>query len=89
MGKQKTAAARICIPDPYGDRQNWSGKDRIRTPPENTGKTGVSDQSSAESGALDPQNAILDPELAAVVEAWPALPEAIRAGILAMIRAAG
>jgi hypothetical protein len=30
----------------------------------------------------------LDADLAAVVDAWPALPAAIRAGILAMIRAA-
>jgi hypothetical protein len=30
----------------------------------------------------------MDPGLAAVVEAWPMLPEAIRAGIVAMIRAA-
>jgi hypothetical protein len=30
----------------------------------------------------------LDPELAAVVDAWPALPEAIEAGNPAMIRAA-
>ncbi len=30
-----------------------------------------------------------DPELAALVDAWPALPEAIRAGILAMVKAAG
>jgi hypothetical protein len=29
-----------------------------------------------------------DPDLAAVVEAWPELPEAIKAGILAMIRVA-
>jgi hypothetical protein len=35
-------------------------------------------------GALD-----LPPDLAAVVEAWPELPEAIRAAILAMVRAAG
>jgi hypothetical protein len=28
-----------------------------------------------------------DPGLAAVIEAWPALPEAIKAGILAMVRA--
>jgi hypothetical protein len=28
-----------------------------------------------------------DPDLAAVVTAWPSLPEAIRAGILAMVRA--
>jgi hypothetical protein len=28
-----------------------------------------------------------DPELAALVDAWPRLPETIRAGILAMVRA--
>ncbi len=28
-----------------------------------------------------------DPDLAAVVDAWPTLPEAIRAGILAMVKA--
>jgi hypothetical protein len=30
----------------------------------------------------------LDPDLAAVVAAWPELPVAIRAGIVAMIKAA-
>ncbi len=30
-----------------------------------------------------------DPELAAVVAAWSALPAAVRAGIVAMVRAAG
>jgi hypothetical protein len=30
----------------------------------------------------------IDPDLAAVVDAWPELPEVIQAGILAMIRAA-
>jgi len=28
-----------------------------------------------------------DPDLAAVVEAWPELPEALKAGILAMVKA--
>jgi hypothetical protein len=65
-----------------------SGEDRNRTPHENTGKTGVSDQSGAECGALDAPKAPFDPELAAVVDAWPALPAAIKAGILAMIRGA-
>jgi hypothetical protein len=35
-----------------------------------------------------PETTELPPELAAVVEVWPDLPEAIRADILAMIRAA-
>ena len=30
-----------------------------------------------------------DADLAAVLDAWPRLPEAIRAGILALVRAAG
>jgi len=29
-----------------------------------------------------------DPDLAAVVEAWPELPEAMKAGIVAMVKAA-
>jgi hypothetical protein len=29
-----------------------------------------------------------DPVLAAVIEAWPSIPEALRAGILAMVKAA-
>jgi len=35
--------------------------------------------------ARDSQN---DPDLARLIDAWPRLPEAIRAGILAMIEAA-
>jgi hypothetical protein len=31
---------------------------------------------------------VADADLAAVVDAWPELPEAIRAGILAMVKAA-
>jgi hypothetical protein len=43
----------------------------------------------AESGALAPQTPAIDPGLAALIDAWPTLPELVRAGILAMIRAAG
>ena len=35
-----------------------------------------------------PLNGSDDPDLAAVVAAWPELPEAIKAGILAMVKAA-
>ena len=43
----------------------------------------------AKSGALAPQTPAIEPTLAALIDAWPTLPEAIRAGILAMVRAAG
>jgi hypothetical protein len=29
-----------------------------------------------------------DPELAVAIEAWPSMPEAVRAGIVAMVKAA-
>jgi len=44
-------------------------------------------QSVAECGALAAQATPLAPDLAAVDDAWSKLPDAIRAGILAMIRA--
>lgn len=56
--------------------------------PKSSGNQGVGNQSGAESGALGAREAPIDPELAAVVDAWPALPAAIKAGILAMVRAA-
>ena len=65
-----------------------NGEDRIRTPAENAGKTGVSDQSGAECGALGAQNAPIDSDLAMVVKRWAGLPEAVRADILAMVTAA-
>jgi hypothetical protein len=45
--------------------------------------------SGAEPGALNREKPVIDPDLTALINAWPALPEPIRAGILAMIRAAG
>jgi len=52
-----------------------------------SGNLGGGEQSGAECGALGARIAPIDPELAAVVDAWPGLPGAIRAAILAMIRA--
>ena len=40
----------------------------------------------AGSAAIDAPGAFLDPDLAAVIEAWPMLSAATKAGILAMIR---
>jgi len=51
-------------------------------------KTRIVELGGAESGALGAKKIPDDPDLAAVVEAWPKLPEAIKAGILAMVEAA-
>ncbi|UCC30279.1 MAG: hypothetical protein JSU86_19025 [Phycisphaerales bacterium] len=51
-------------------------------------KTTVSEQGGAESGAHAAPIAVSDPDLRAVVSAWPELPEALRKGIVAMVKAA-
>ncbi len=54
-------------------------------------KKAISDQGGAESGAPDAPNALRrpnDPSLCRIIDTWPDLPEAIRAGIVAMVRAA-
>ena len=48
----------------------------------------VSETTGAKSGAVDRENAPIDPELAQVIEVWDTLPPAIREAILAMLRAA-
>ena len=52
-------------------------------------KTALSAECGVESGALPTQTHPIDPSLTALIDAWPTLPEALRAGILAMVRAAG
>ena len=56
--------------------------------PDSSGNSSAATQSGAECGALGALSGPFDPDLAAIVEAWPSLPEALRAGILAMVRAA-
>ena len=54
-------------------------------------KKAISDQGGAESGAPDAPDAPNrpdDPDLSRLINAWPNLPEAIRAGIVAMVNAA-
>ncbi len=43
----------------------------------------------AKSGAVTPTVPDTDPLLAALIDAWPTLPEPIQAGIIAMVRATG
>jgi hypothetical protein len=61
------------------------GEDGIRTPCESYEETTLSLEGGAKSGAM----ADVDSDLAEVIDAWPNMPKPIRAGILAMVGAAG
>jgi hypothetical protein len=52
------------------------------------GKAAFSENGGAESGALGAQSGVTDADLARVIKAWPTLTVAIRAGIVAMVKAA-
>jgi len=54
-----------------------------------SGNTGHSEKGGAESGASSGDSAPIDPNLTAVVAAWPDLPETVRQTIVAAVRAAG
>jgi hypothetical protein len=58
----------------------------LELPRETTGNSRSLSVSGAESGALAGREALVDPGLAVVIEAWLTLPAAIKAGILAMVR---
>jgi hypothetical protein len=66
-----------------------SGEGGIRTLPNSSAKTAFSAQGGAESGAPATQSPAIDPALVALIDTWSTLPDTIRAGILAMVRAAG
>jgi len=59
----------------------------LEHPSNSSQKTGVGDESGAECGALGARETSIDPDLV-VADAWKALPGAIKAAILAMVRAA-
>lgn len=52
------------------------------------GKTPDQKTSAAESGAISTESALADSDLAAIVAAWPTLPEATRRAIIKLIEEA-
>jgi hypothetical protein len=60
----------------------------LETPPQNTDKTPISQTGGAISDALSANSDHIDPDLQRLIDAWPTLPAALTAGILAMIDAA-
>lgn len=64
-----------------------SGPDRSRTTGDGVGGKGDCADLVVTPVVTLPQAVAMDPELARVVDAWASLPPAIRAGILAMVKA--
>jgi len=65
---------------------------RIRSPrvtPENPEENAHSREGAAQGAAVGAANTPNDPDLRAIIERWADLPDAVKAGIVAMVRAAG
>jgi len=58
-----------------------------RASPENSEEYGDSELRAAPGAAVEPPEGPIDPELLAVVQAWAELPDAVRAGVVAIVRA--
>ena len=56
--------------------------------PETLGKLPVSGTMGANAGAVETKREHQDPDLQAIIDAWPNLPDAVKAGIVAMVRTA-
>ena len=65
------------------------GDEGLELPPQTPGKTALSQTGGTESGTLGAQMAPEDADLRMVVDAWTRLPEAVKTGILAMVRQYG
>jgi hypothetical protein len=75
---EKALAARHC--------ESSVGDAGHEHPPLVASKTPISTSGGAKSGARDAPNPIQDPDLAAVVKAWPGLPADIKAAIRTLIQ---
>ena len=58
-----------------------------RKPTDSKGLRTDAEPRATHSATLSVKSAPSDPDLSAVIDAWPTLPKAIRAGIVAMVRA--
>jgi hypothetical protein len=73
----------LAVPEVAG-----AGLEPLRATTSDTTELGKSpNPDAAKSGAFRAANALVDPDLQAIIERWPELPEVVKAGILAMVRA--
>ncbi len=64
-------------------------REGLEQPPKSSGKTAVSTIGGAKSDVIGAAGGAIDPDLQAILDAWPRLPESVRAEVLAMVRASG
>ena len=57
-----------------------------RTTPYNPGENALSPSGAVGGTAVVPENALLDPDLAAIFEAWAELPESVKDAVMEMVR---
>ena len=57
-----------------------------RTTPHNPGENALSPSGAAGGAAVVRENALLDPDLAAIIECWPDLPESVKTAVMEMVR---
>ena len=57
-------------------------------PADSLGKPDISETCGANAGAVETKTTQIPSDLQALIDAWPALPNAMRAGIVAMVKAA-
>ncbi|MEO2013928.1 MAG: hypothetical protein ABGZ53_06105 [Fuerstiella sp.] len=60
-----------------------------RPTPHNPGENALSPSGAAGGAAVVRDNVLLDPDLAAIIEAWAELPESVKAAVLEMVRGGG
>ena len=65
-----------------------SGQKQALVPQEDSASTEAEHCAAKLNHKQDNKRILQDPELASVIDAWPILPEPIKAGILAMVQAA-
>ena len=73
---------------PGGTRTPDQGIMSQSAAPLNAEENGDSQDCAAHGAAVEHDKGPIAPDLAAVIDAWAKLPEAVRAGIVAMVRAA-
>jgi hypothetical protein len=74
---------------PLGESNPCSRTENLQTNSKIPEKNAVFPKVAASGIAVKSADAVSDPNLALIINTWPSLPDAIRAGIMAMVKHTG